>query len=195
MNTTQIKTRRIPTQYENYHIDASFGLEVWMSEDATKVIGFKGKSIKANFHYVFKKAGEARNYADEFIASVNKAHAEKLSAKNNLERKLEVGDLLVSSWGYDQTNIDYYQVISLVGKSSVSIRQINKTKKIQNNNSMVGTCLPVPNDFLSGEFTRRVIYDGLSVKIAGNYCSARKKEYQEINGARIYSEDNWTAYA
>ena len=28
---------------------------------------------------------------------------------------LKVGDVLRSSWGYDQTNVDYYEVVELVG--------------------------------------------------------------------------------
>lgn len=38
-------------------------------------------------------------------------------------REPRVGDILVSSWGYDQTNVDYYQVIA-VTKASVRIREI-----------------------------------------------------------------------
>mgnify|MGYP001588521021 CR=1 FL=1 len=30
--------------------------------------------------------------------------------------KLAVGDVLRSSWGYDQSNIDYYEVVALKGK-------------------------------------------------------------------------------
>jgi hypothetical protein len=37
-----------------------------------------------------------------------------------------VGDILVCSWGYDQTNIDYYQVIK-VTKASVRIGKIRST--------------------------------------------------------------------
>lgn len=37
--------------------------------------------------------------------------------------KPRVGDMLVSSWGYDQTNIDFYQVTK-VTKSSVWIRKV-----------------------------------------------------------------------
>jgi hypothetical protein len=37
----------------------------------------------------------------------------------------KVGDILYSSWGYDQTNIDYYQVVK-VSKASVWIRSIGK---------------------------------------------------------------------
>lgn len=41
------------------------------------------------------------------------------------ERKPKVGDILTSSWGYDQTNIDYYEVVK-VTSSSVYVRELDK---------------------------------------------------------------------
>ena len=38
---------------------------------------------------------------------------------------LKVGDVLVSSWGYEQTNLDFYQVIALNGKSMVTVRKVH----------------------------------------------------------------------
>ena len=38
---------------------------------------------------------------------------------------VKVGDLFVASWGYDQTNNDYFQVIALCGKSSVRVREVH----------------------------------------------------------------------
>ena len=37
---------------------------------------------------------------------------------------VKVGDLFYCSWGYEQTNVDFFQVISLVGESSVRIREV-----------------------------------------------------------------------
>ena len=37
---------------------------------------------------------------------------------------VKVGDLFHSSWGYDQTNVEFYQVIALVGECSVRVRQV-----------------------------------------------------------------------
>ena len=42
-----------------------------------------------------------------------------------LEKTLKEGDILVSSWGYDQTNIDYYKIVR---KSAGSV-WIQKLKK------------------------------------------------------------------
>lgn len=36
-------------------------------------------------------------------------------------RGLKVGDYLVNSWGYDQTNVDFFKVVSLVGKTMVEV--------------------------------------------------------------------------
>ena len=38
---------------------------------------------------------------------------------------LRVGDILYSSWGWEQTNIDFYQVIAIRG-SAVDLRQLDQ---------------------------------------------------------------------
>ncbi len=40
---------------------------------------------------------------------------------------VKVGDLFSASWGYDQTNVDFFQVIALVGESSVRVREVYPT--------------------------------------------------------------------
>ena len=47
----------------------------------------------------------------------SKAKANKFGVK--------VGDLFCASWGYDQTNNDFFQVIALVGETSVRVREVN----------------------------------------------------------------------
>lgn len=38
---------------------------------------------------------------------------------------VKVGDLFYMSWGYEQTNVDFFQVVALVGSSSVRVRNVN----------------------------------------------------------------------
>ena len=38
---------------------------------------------------------------------------------------VKVGDVFSMSWGYDQTQVDWFQVIALVGECSVRIREVN----------------------------------------------------------------------
>lgn len=38
---------------------------------------------------------------------------------------VRVGDLFYSSWGYEQTNVDFYEVVALKGKHTAVIRKIS----------------------------------------------------------------------
>jgi hypothetical protein len=77
----------------------------------------------------------------------------------------KVGDILVSSWGYDQTNIDFYKVIGLTAKS-VKIVKIGQQIHEQTG-WLQETVLPDPDIVLSEPITRRVgiASDGYSVKV------------------------------
>lgn len=37
---------------------------------------------------------------------------------------VKIGDLFRASWGYEQTNVDFFQVVELVGESSVRVREV-----------------------------------------------------------------------
>lgn len=71
------------------------------------------------------------NLADstELLQAAPKVEEPELDYSQYIARKDAttpmVGDILRSSWGYDQTNVDYYQVVSMT-KASVYIRKICK---------------------------------------------------------------------
>ena len=87
-----------------------------------------------------------------------------------MPRKLEVGHILKSSWGYDQTNVDFYQVVELVGTKSVKIVKLGYAAK-DYDTSMSGKVLP--GEPIAGtEMVKRVSgYNGTSVAIT-SYASA-----------------------
>ena len=37
---------------------------------------------------------------------------------------VKVGDIFYASWGYEQTNVNFFQVIALAGESSVRVREV-----------------------------------------------------------------------
>jgi hypothetical protein len=51
------------------------------------------------------------------------ARQERAQAKRDFQHGLKDGDILYSSWGYDQTNINFYEVVGVVGKQ-VFIREV-----------------------------------------------------------------------
>jgi hypothetical protein len=111
------------------------------------------------------------------------------SGKKLTPRLLVVDDVLVNTWGYEQTNVDYYQVTALIGKSSVEIRSIAKDSI--ETGSMVGVCTPILGHFLNNPMRKRVI-DGYCVRM--DYGSASRKDYQLTEGKKTFKPDRWSSY-
>lgn len=89
--------------------------------------GFGGKRSKPDFHYRFASAERRLEYSNEYLTNIaanEETRRKEKAERNAYEHTLKVGDILYSNWGYDQTNIDFYQVTKVVGKKSVKIRPI-----------------------------------------------------------------------
>ena len=70
------------------------------------------------------------------------------------QHRVQVGDVFVSQSGYEQTNVDYYQVIAVNGKN-VDLRKINK--EVNYAGYQHGVCIPLPDCFISDEvITKKV---------------------------------------
>lgn len=65
------------------------------------------------------------DYAEQIREEEKPRPAYGKGNKNNANKYgVKVGDLFHSSWGYEQTNNDFFQVIELVGASSVRVREV-----------------------------------------------------------------------
>ena len=81
--------------------------------------------------------------------------------------KVGIGAILRSSWGYDQTNIDYYEVtgMSPSGKT-VTLRQLQPIDTTQGQRDgkkpwvMSGTKRALPGDYIGKPFQRRLRDNG-----------------------------------
>jgi hypothetical protein len=88
-------------------------------------LAFLGKSVKPRYHFQFMNEANREKREQEFVsacyASV-KIKAEHKAAAN-APHTLKEGDILVSSWGYEQANVDFYQVVGVKGRN-VHLREI-----------------------------------------------------------------------
>jgi len=62
------------------------------------------------------------------------------------QRRPEVGDILVSMWGYERTNVDFFQVVAAFGKATVSLRRI--ASEIVAQRPGADTVVPLRDQFL-----------------------------------------------
>lgn len=85
------------------------------------------KEYNRTLEYVrFGTTEERQKYIDNYISRVKSwedMKAERKQARKDFKNPAKIGDLLCASWGYDQTNIDFYQVTQVKGKM-VEVREI-----------------------------------------------------------------------
>lgn len=68
----------------------------------------------------------------------------------------QIGDVFYSSWGYDQTNVDFYEVVRKTDKT-VFVREIEG--QILSGGGWAGLCEPNRGAFRENEPERRIYYN------------------------------------
>lgn len=128
------------------------------------------------------KVSNPENWADIILQAVENVRAqdtapepEAKSDNKSYHRPcaFSEGEVLYSSWGYDQTNVDFYMVERVTPKT-VWLRKLDTT--VEENEFMQGDCQPVKPLQAKGEVIRRRVWWGLDepfVKI-NDYATAAK---------------------
>ena len=135
--------------------DDDLGLE-WYTftggGDKPFAMGFSGKRSAPDFHHRYTSIERREQAINDWIDSIKSD--KRWKAEHRAERKaykhtLKVGDILYASWGYDQTNIDFYEVTEVVSDKSVRIRQLTQTIEQTGHDS--GRTAACPGEFIENE--------------------------------------------
>jgi hypothetical protein len=119
------KERYIPTGYVPLVIENPADVVVYTNNDNGKfsAICFAGKAVNPTWYYLFRseeamlaQVAKTVNNRIARAAEVAKYKAERLAPTN-----LKEGDILYCSWGYDQTQVDFYKVKEVVGNNRIKI--------------------------------------------------------------------------
>ncbi|MXY15156.1 MAG: hypothetical protein F4X94_01430 [Dehalococcoidia bacterium] len=152
-------------------------------------VGFGGRRCKPDYNYRFRshesRAAHVQKHFETLRAN-EQAARERKAARKAAGRGLDVGDVLHTSWGYEQTNVDYYQVTSLIGKTMVELREIAADRT--ETGWLQGTCTPVPDAFVGPAF-RRVAKDGACTIDQVRHAWKLKRD---DNGD--YRASHWSSY-
>lgn len=89
-----------------------------------------GKQSKPVFHYSYRNEEErARSIATMFknraeaIISTTEYRARRTARNAEARGKIQVGDIYRTCWGYDQTNVEFFEVIEVKG-AYATLRQV-----------------------------------------------------------------------
>lgn len=154
------------------------------SKNQPCAIGYCGRAIKPSINYRYGSEEGRANAVAEWMKSISE-RANIRSKKNG--RELEVGDVLISSWGYDQTNIDYYLVTKLVGDASVEIVEIGVISK--QTFSLGGMVMPDKTKIIGEPMVKRA--NGKRVRI-DSCCSAVKEDPKVVAGCELYQAHQYS---
>jgi len=90
---------------------------------------FFGKQAKPVANYSFRNEAEREKTVTDYFNRRRAWLAGKAEARTTAKRvKLELGHILETCWGYDQTNREFYQVTKLVGRTMVEVREIAQVR-------------------------------------------------------------------
>ena len=173
-----MKRERIVPDYPN--ILQNEHVVIYYDYDKLVAKGFAGKSSKPVFHLKYQNTEQLRKSVIARFESLTKIYREAEERKNkqkiaqsNLSAAdhFKVGDIVVNSWGCEQTNIEFYQVIAVKNKT-ITVRELLKDYK--ETGFLCGESTPIINSFVENEkpfnlrLKVRLKADGLSEVIICN---------------------------
>lgn len=140
------------------------GIEIYFPSKPDRATLDQLKAQRWRWHRVkkcwyTKQSPEALETAEQ-ITNGNQAEAppatEKTKAKTQEPTPYQVGEILYNSWGYEQTNIDFYQVTRCTAKT-VWLRPIgDKPSGGGYGSGMDGHKVATPNEFKGPEIMKRI---------------------------------------
>lgn len=120
------------------------------------------KAKKPYFNYLVKPelVDKWIKEADERLIAHKKTIEERKERRKPTEDKLKaikIGDIYYTSWGWEQTNIDFYQVVEMKS-ASISLRKIS-SRMIEQDSWASGKVMPVRDEFVEEKFTKRASFE------------------------------------
>ena len=153
---------------------------------------FAGKAVKPTQHCHYRTDRALEADVLRFFTATRATEGRR--AKHAEERKAfrhsyKAGDVLKAVWGYEQTNVDFYEVTATTA-GTVTVRKIGTES--EDTGAYTGRAAPVPGAYIGEPVTRRPNPYGVKID---DVRHASLVPFTEVAGVRIYESTNWSSYA
>lgn len=170
--------------------------EAWLyrKTDGTPCLVFyEGRAEKPKAHTWFRSDSARLPYLARLAQAADERAGAKAARKASAARPhpLTVGTVLVHSWGYDQTNVDFYEVTAVIGAATVEIRGIKGEK--HHTGDMNGRCVPCPGEYIAAARRCRARPDG-SVKVSDSGHAYPAEIVGQVQGKPVYRSYTFTEW-
>lgn len=147
-----------PASYTLRIFKEAIGLEIFIYTSKSNrpcAIGWNSKrQVKPAFHFNFRSEADREAYVTKFVKEATEAAARKQETQAH---NMVVGDILSSRWGYDQTNVEFYEVVATSDKF-VSVRRLQASAVATGD--MTAKELPVLGQYKNDKVIRRKVING-----------------------------------
>jgi len=126
------------------------------------VSAFKGKQKNPFSNYYYLTIESASKAIKNFMEAADKRQEykeQKAAERKAFKPEFEVGDIFATSWGYEQTNVEFYQVIEKPSAHYAVIQEIAQevAEGSTMSHGMACDVLPVKDNFLNDKTERRKV--------------------------------------
>lgn len=162
------------------------------------IIVWEGNRKKpvSNYHYGESDFENALNneikWSERRVKEIKDYEQRCKDECKSILKECKVGDVFYASWGHGQTNIDYFQVISIKGKK-FSFRQL-KSNCDYDGQRMTGYSLPIENEFYGDEVYEKSLSKYAVFKIDESR-SLKREPFQIVDGKKVYEKRFYSTYA
>jgi hypothetical protein len=158
---------------------------------ATIFVGKQTKPIADYWYGSDEKRTTAVGQAFESRRKSMAFKAETAAKRKAFVNSYKVGDLFKRSWGYDQTNVNYYEVIEVKGKF-VWVREVKQ--EYVETGFMCGKTGPLVGQFLEKAEPKKCLAQENGIKVSdygwASYCPGKI-----IGGVKVYDSAYTSSYA
>lgn len=188
------KADRLAARYvpENASIAQNdFGIVyAYESKGVPYAIAYRGTAGRSEWHTRFRSFEQRSEYIEKWLTALTDRACARSALKEQrkaFRTEWKVGTVLSGSWGYEQTNVEFWQVVELSpsGKTA-KIRELVQDGLEGEYHYMTGKSVPALNVFTGRERTVRVQTDGRH-----SHCHVDSCYLSEWDGR----PKHWTAYA
>ena len=159
-----------------------------------EVKAFYPNALMSYYSGSFKNAEEMNQKIQELIENQQAIYnAFVTSDSSKADHDIAIGDIFYTSWGYEQTNVDFYQVIGFSGKSTLKLMRVHS--QMVKSGSMCGYVVPRPNCFFSDELLVKRITKFNTFSVS-SYATANLLEHDKLSdGSKVYKSQYVSCYA
>lgn len=165
---------------------------VYLETDKVTVKAFGGKRAKPDLYIRYRTPEQAQAAIKDFLdrraknEAANEVYKAERKAKNSAPHSFKVGDILHGSWGYDQTNNDFFQVVEIISPRKIAVKKIGKEYRQSGHDC--GYVTAAKDSFISDRVTVHLVQDGhIKYDPCGYYTNSSDESRERNYSASLWS--------